>query len=344
MASTSILDKLNEMPAISLSFSDTADKDYQKLQAFINVTSFSMLSELHACPRKFQLIKSRAASGGRQASNVDFAYGHSVGSGVQAWLASDGDMNAAIFNAFMAWRIPYEAAIPTKKKSIWQAALAVQKYAEFHRDTLDDWEVWKLPSGKPAIELSFSVDFENGYKHYCHIDVILENKITGRLAIQENKTDGFKSIDEAKYANSSQALSYAVLIDQLREDTSYEVLYCVYSTTSQEWQLLPFTKSTSLKAEWINDVLLDHAALSTYRQLSFFPKRGESCFNFMRRCEFFGTCNMTAHLVAPAILPADKEAEHVDFSFTISQIRARQHSRNQSETPEDVGINLESID
>jgi len=183
------------MTPIQLSFSETADKDYQKLQQYRNVTSFSMLCELHACPRKFQHIKARAASGGGQLSNVDFAFGHSVGSGVQALLASNFDMAAGIFNGFLAWRIPYEAALDKKKKSIWQATLAIQKYAAFHAEALDDWQVWTLPSGKPAIELSFSVDFENGYKHYCHIDCILENKYTHKLAIQENKTDGFKDIE-----------------------------------------------------------------------------------------------------------------------------------------------------
>jgi len=302
-----------------------------------------MLCELHACPRKFQHIKARAASGGGQLSNVDFAFGHSVGSGVQALLASNFDMAAGIFNGFLAWRIPYEAALDKKKKSIWQATLAIQKYAAFHAEALDDWQVWTLPSGKPAIELSFSVDFENGYKHYCHIDCILENKYTHKLAIQENKTDGFKDIEEAKYANSSQALSYAVLIDQLREDTSYEVFYCVYSTVAQEWQLLPFTKSISHKAEWINDVLLDHAALSTYHQLDFYPKRGESCYNYMRRCEFFGVCNLTSSLRAAKELPREQEAERVDFAFTISEIRARQHVKNATQ-PTYEGAQIESID
>lgn len=338
----SALDKLAAIP-INLSFKDTSNKSYNKLQQWRNVTSYSMLAELHACPRKFQLIKARAAEGREQAANVDFAFGHAVGSGVQAWLASNGDMTAAIFNGFMAWQVPYTAAIENKKKSIWQATQAIMSYATFHQDQLDEWQVWVLPNGKPAIELSFSIDFENGYKHYCHVDVILQHKITGKLAVQENKTSGFKTIEPAVYANSSQALSYAVLIDQLVDDTSFEVFYAVYSTVSEEWQLLPFTKSTSLKAEWINDVLLDHAALSTYDQLGFYPKRGESCFNFMRRCEFFGSCNLTSHLSHPANLPQDQEAERVDFAFTISAIRAKQHARNQTQEIEDA-VSIESLD
>lgn len=313
---------------INLTFQDTVNKEYQRLQSYGNVTSYSMLNELHACPRKFQLIKARAASGGASNNNVDFAFGHAVGSGIQAWLAN-GDMDSAIFNGMMAWKLPYTAANDKSKKSIWEATIAVQKYAEFHREVLDEWEVWTVPvTGKPAIELSVSVDFENGYKHYVHIDVILQNKRTGQLAVQENKTTSYRAADEALYANSNQALGYAAVVDMLSENTSFETFYCVYSSTQREWQLFPFTKFTSLKAEWIADVRLDHAMLSTYTQVSFFPKRGESCFSYNRRCEFFGTCNLTGNLAELKVLPAADEAERVDFAFKVSELIARQHERN----------------
>ena len=344
MDAIEILSKEN----LTISFAETANKNYQVLQSYRNATSYSILSQLHSCARKFQLIKARAAAGGAQANNVDFAYGHAVGSGIQAWLSSSYNIEAAILNAFLAWRIPYNAEIPTKRKSIADAVLAVQKYPEFHARVLGDWEVWILPNGKPAIELSVSVDFENGYKHYCHVDVILQNKITGKLAVQENKTTGFKQSEVAIYANSSQALSYSVLIDMLSDQTSYEVFYCVYSAPGRAWEILPFSKSTSLKAEWITEVKLDHMLLQTYHEVNFYPKNGESCYNFMRRCEFFGSCNLTSMLKVPELLPEDQEAERVDYSFKISEIIAKQHARNESAPVQDMlsveGIHFEDLD
>jgi hypothetical protein len=327
---------LLEKQEINLSFNDTVNKEYNKLQMWRNVTSYSILNELHSCPRKVQHIKSRAATGGGGSNNVDFAFGHSVGSGIQAWLI-DRNMDSAILNGMLAWKLPFTASNPKTKKSIWEATLAVQKYAEFHDEVLEEWEVFVLPNGKPAIELSISVDFENGYKHYIHIDVILRNRRTGQLAVQENKTTSFKAVDEALYANSNQALGYAAAVDMLSEDTSFEVFYCVYSTTAREWQMMPFSKNTSLKAEWIADVRLDHSTLATYHHLNFYPKRGESCFSYNRRCEFFGTCNMTNSLVTPDSL-TEGEAERVDYSFTVSQLIARQHERNTREGYQPVAM------
>lgn len=327
---------------INLTFADTSNKSYNKLQAFRNVTSYSMLGTLHSCPRKFQLIKARASAGGSQANNVDFAYGHAVGSGVQAWMIKQ-DINEAIMNATMAWTLPFGASVDKKKKSLPNAVIAVLKYVEFYQQSMEDWEIWVLPSGKPAIELSIAIDFENGYKHYIHIDAILINKISGKLAVQENKTSGFKDVEAAIYANSSQALSYACVVDMLSENTSYEVFYCVYSSVDRLWSLLPFTKHTSLKAEWIMDAKLDHATLETYHNLNFYPKRGEACYEFMRRCEFFGSCNMTNTLKPPPELPAGDEAEPVDYSFTISDIIARQKVRNQ-DAPPDEQDDFDSMD
>jgi len=325
----SALDKL-AAHTIGVSFQETTDKDYTKLQSYINATSYSMASELHRCPRRFQLIKARALRGEGGQNNVDFAYGHAVGSGIQAWLMSGYDMNAALFNAFLAWRIPFAAEIPKKHKTIWDTWIAVQSYAAFHQEHLDEWAVWILPNGKPAIELAIEVDFENGYKHYMHIDVILQHRVTGQLAIQENKTHGFKDVEPAIYANSAQALSYGIVIDMLADDTSYEVFYVCYSAPERKWDLLPFTKTTAMKAEWINDCKLDHASISAYRKLQFYPKRGENCYAFMRRCEFFGSCNVVSDAFGERVLGADEQAERVDYSFKISDVINKQHARNGS--------------
>jgi hypothetical protein len=185
-----------------------------------------------------------------------------------------------------------------------------------------------MPDGSPAVEVAFCVDTQNGYQHYGHIDFIMRHRITGKISVWEGKTDGgWGGIDEAKYANSSQGLGYGVILDHLEPELSdYEVIYPIYETAELEWHILPFRKSLTQKAEWLQDILLDHNNITTYRKLGFFPKRGESCKQFNRRCEFFGTCDLTSH-VRYADLPADRQAEVVQLVVTRDEIVRTQRIR-----------------
>lgn len=301
-------------------YSSTADKAYDNLLRYHNVTSYSQLGILHRCPRKFQLAKYKAAESKRASfdlPNLDFCFGHAVGAGSQNYLLSK-NITTALFNAMMAWRADLTARWDKKKKSLWEAIIAVEKFAEW--DALQDYELLILPNGKPAIELSFSLHAANGYKHYGHVDIVLKNIYSGKLAILELKTEGGEEPEEAKYANSSQAIGYGVCLDAIFPGlTDYTVLYAVYSASSRKWNLLPFDKTTIHKAEWVKDLLLDHGTMSTYEELRFYPKRGESCYDFRRRCEFFGECNLVPDDKLP-VLPDSDEAENPDYVISLDEV------------------------
>lgn len=309
--------KLLQNETIQLSFTKTSQKKYDALLRYKNVTSYSQRQLLHACPRKYQLAMYRAQQAAETLTiNLDFAFGHAVGAGAQNYLLT-GDVTAAQFNSTLAWSAGLEDRKDRSKKSLWEAMIAVEKFAEW--DALQDWELYKLKLGKPAIELAFSLHARNNFKDYGHIDVVLQNKSTKQLAVLELKTTE-REPEEAMYANSSQALGYSLMLKAMEPQlTYYSVLYAVYSSALREWFLLPFDKSILTQAEWIKDLLLDHSALQTYEQIKFYPKRGESCFDFRRRCEFFGECNLVPDTELPE-LAQEEEAEEVDWIIDIEQI------------------------
>lgn len=333
-----------EAKAIS---ANTSDKAYRELTSRENVTSYSLLSKLHECPRKYELDKLQAnhpsSAVVSDAINLDFAYGHAVGAGIQTYAAT-GSTHAAILAAMLAWKAPHDAEKLDKRgaptgKSLTMATLAVEKFAWWWQENMAEWEVVVLPSGKKAVELAFAVDFQNGRYHFGHIDTLLKSKISGRLAVWEGKTTGFESIDEAVYANSSQALGYSVIVDAIAKEigadgTEYEVLYIVYSSKSREFQLLPFGKTRSQRAEWLQDTLLDHASLDTYKRISFYPKRGENCVNrYGFKCNWFGNCNMRTESLFPGLelktLPADElhSIEALDFVFKLEDLINAQQAK-----------------
>lgn len=306
----------------------TANKDYHELVRYRNVTSYSQLLDLHSCPRRFHLKKHYAGQVSLD-DNIDFLFGHAVGAGVQS-LWTGVSLDRALFNSAMAWNGPFDLSIPKKKKSIWAAAIAVEKFLPIMQESMEDWELmWVDVDGtkKPGIEIAFSLDCNNGYKHYGHIDVILRNRINGEVAVIELKTTGMKYAEEAVYANSSQALGYSVILDTLFPGlSSYEVFHFIYSSTDREWTAMPFTKTISHKAEWLKDTLLDHAMLDTYHRMGFYPKRGESCYDYFRRCEFFGTCNLVPDKQLEE-LPEGADAETVDYHLNLRDIIAAQQAR-----------------
>ena len=321
---------------------NTSDKAYRRLTASGNVTSYSKLAAFHKCPRAYELDQLDANSPHHVESdivNLDFAFGHSVGAGIQTYAATR-SLVAAQFAAFVAWKADWDAEKTDNKgnpkgKSLTWAQVAVEKFGYFYQRELTDFEVVTLPNGKPATELSFAIDMENGFYHFGHIDTLLQSKSTGRLAVWEGKTTGFESVDEALYANSSQALSYSVVVDAIAKTlncsgTDYEVIYVVYSSATRDFQLLPFGKTRTQRAEWLQDVLLDHASIKQYETIKFYPKRGESCFNssFKSRCKHFGNCTMSNGALHPNTvikqLETIEDVEAVDFKFTLSELIAAQ--------------------
>lgn len=317
-------------------------KDYRAAYQFINVTSYSQREILHGCPREFQIHKS---AGGQSSSpgafssaalpNLHFVFGHSVGAGIQTYLCT-GNKMAALFAAFLAWDTDLDSELVKQNKSSSFAILAVEKFILWWKANGEaEWEL-AFFNGKPAVELTFFLDTENGSYHAGHIDAVLRHRKSGRYMVLEIKTTSVRAVDEAQYGNSEQPLGYSLVLDKVVEEgvkdgtitptatSSFEVLYLIYSTSLRQLIPLPFTKVRSERAEWLQDLLLDHTIINTYEKLGFFPKRGNNCWSFGGRCSFYGLCDMGIYKNTSKLKRFDRKTmplpEDVDFEFSLSQI------------------------
>lgn len=336
--STSVLDTFFAQPNDAVNTATKVLKDnYSRLVAHGNLSSYSMQGVLHACPRKYQIKKLQAATGtSERIQSVTFSFGHAVGAGVAEYDATL-SLDKAIFAAFLAWDIDL-LEIETKGtyadgsgkptgKSFAGAIWALEKYAIFAAE-----ETCLAEYDSVKIEATVAVDFEDGHYYTGHIDELLIHRDTGTFMVKENKTTGLRAIDPVMYSNSDQALSYAIVIDMLG-GTDYQVMYTVYSSSAQQWFQFMFTKSALKKAEWLQDQLLQHQHLDDYVALNFFPKRGASCFDFMRRCEYYERCDISpdvtygmkyrdmAQITGKETLDA---IEPIDYYTTLSAIAVRQ--------------------
>lgn len=325
--------KLQGNPVAALA-AETTNKAYTRLHRYRNVVSNSILSSLHSCPRRFVLEKIKAHSMQEleleETPNIDFVFGHAVGAGVQCYLAFERNRDYGLFAMFVAWRFNFDLGKEDyntrKKKTLETAVIAVEKFHHWWEGNFDEWEIYRLPDGRPAVELSFCVDFGKA-KYFGHIDLILRNRRTGRIAIGENKTTGYTNPNPALYQNSSQAIGYALILDLVvGELADYDVLYYAYSAPSEEWHHFPFAKTAAMKLEWIQDRLIDIGHMQQYYQLQHFPKQGASCFQFNRQCQFFGTCDLvdTEKLAALPAIGDVQEEYPVDYYFDVQELVERQ--------------------
>jgi hypothetical protein len=296
--------------------------------------SYSGNTTLHACPRKFQLEKLQAERPEQDTStSVTFAFGHSVGEGIQQYLIGRGlfdeqlAFDTAIWKMFLAWDCDLLAENDKQKKSFLRAVAALLLFRGICQDGLigDDWEVASF-NGKPAAELSFRIDLGDGFYFRGYVDLVLRNKITGEFLILELKTSSANYVNTASYKNSAQAIGYSVVLDTIAPGTSsYSVQYLVYMTKAERYEVFDFPKTFRQRVQWLQDLMWDKKQIvdmvSFYGNDGVWQVRGESCTDFGRPCDFMDMCGMeTVRLASPLLESHLTEDKEYEFEFTIQEL------------------------
>lgn len=304
--------------------------------------SYSRSQILHACPRKFMLdskyrLRKRMGSG-------TFAYGHAVGSGIQAVLSGMSRDRALMFTI-----LEYDYDInkfgneseQKSNKSLWHALAFVNRfyylYTSGQISYLNGWEVATFERNGETIkgvELTFVVGLGDGHTYEGHIDLVLYNPRKNRYMVLELKTTNANRIDEATYRNSAQPIIYGIIIDNiagnLKASSSFDVLYMIGRSKTQDIIPMPFTKTPADKAEVLMSILVDKQTVETFEELEYYPKRGESCFSYFRRCDYYLRCHLPHdQLKSEEYSESDDEVIYSEltdptFMFTIDELLDRQ--------------------
>jgi len=258
--------------------------------------SHSSRTTLHRCPRKYQLQKI-AGTPFHKEENVTLAFGTVVGLGIQCILENK-SIQATVLEMLLAWRLPdLYAEEERTKKSFFLAIFAVQQFAAIRTSALAEYDLAYF-NGRPAVELSFRIALPGGFKYRGFVDVVLKHKVTGKLLVLEVKTTGARSVTEATYKNSGQALGYSLILDAIApHESEYEVWYLVYMSSTQQYEILPFRKHYSDRAFWIQELLMDVERIQYYEASGRYPSYGESCYDFFRVCAFYSNCQMSTPML-----------------------------------------------
>lgn len=287
--------------------------------------SYSSGLTLHGCPRKYQLSRLQAERAPESTQDsITFAFGHAVGEGVQ-WYMITKCRDTAVMKALLLWDCDLFDEDPKRNKSFAIAYWALEQFFDMcDNGFLDDYEVAKL-NGEPAAELSFRVQFPmSTYRGF--VDLVLRHRITGELLVLELKTDSGTWVNHYKYKNSSQAIGYSVILDQIEPECSaYGVQYLVYMSKLNRWEVFDFPKTMYQRALWIEDRLWDERTIITLIETrgnyGAWPMQGEYCTTFGKTCEFMDTCHMhSSALIAPLRERDLEEEAKYTFEFHYTEL------------------------
>jgi hypothetical protein len=285
------------------------------IQIFPQRLRYSTLETLYTCERKFELDNLLSGTEIREESE-HLSFGTAYGVGIAHYLIHQ-DQDAALFQAFMA----YWPVIETDKKNeVLMLAAMMNSFAACD-DLLQDYEVL-IVNGKPAAELTFRLEIDEGFYFTGAIDIVLKNKYNGVHYVMDVKTTGLMLTDVSPiYANSGQTLGYSVAVDALvgEELTSYGVLYFVCQMNSKnpggsKIHVLPFEKTLLDRLNWFLTLKMDVERIKQMQSLGVFPKRGGSCLHYMRPCKYFGTCGLHG-LDKKKITEEDKTVYDLNFAL-----------------------------
>jgi RecB family exonuclease len=182
--------------------------------------------------------------------------------------------------------------------------IAVERFISMcNAGYMRDWSLCtyqKTPDSNPipATELSFIINFPDGFTYKGFVDAVLQHNETGEVMVLECKTTSANAVAAAAYKNSAQAIGYSIVLDALFPSlSSYQVQYLIYKTKSKDYDVMQFEKSYLDRALWIRSLLLDIDTIKMYESASIYPQRGESCNQWMRECEYFGLCSLATESI-----------------------------------------------
>lgn len=280
--------------------------DYGRVD--VKALSYSRLSTLHLCARKFELENKLKLNTDRR-SSYTFSFGHAVGMAVQATAEGD-SYDMMMLRVIREWDVPLDVdgtqSEERAKKSLWFAMEAADRWwammQEEDKSLLAGWEVAEVvhpDTGEkvPAVELTFRIDCGDGYIYEGHIDLIVYNKLSNKFKVIELKTNSGNMCNPAQYKKSNQAVGYSVVIDKAAEllgsGNTFDVQYLVYMTKQMRYESLPFIKTPKDRADFVSNLITDIQYIDMLEAQDYYPTNGASCFAFFRECEYYSTCHMS---------------------------------------------------
>jgi hypothetical protein len=256
--------------------------------------SDSALRTLHTCERKFQIDRILAGVPEEKEQWPSTVLGTAWGIGVADYFAYQ-NQDKALFALWLAYYPRLEDEVRTQEVA---ANMLIAAFPIID-NILQDWEVVSF-QGKKALELSFRLNMDSSYYFVGYVDIVLQNRWTGKVAVMDVKTTAMNLIDLSPlYQNSPQGIGYSIVLDRLMGEnlSEYDVFYFVgqmnsrnpFQPTVKQYQ---FSKTLQDRLNWFISLGMDVNHLEEMAEMNVYPQRGNNCLQYNKPCKHFGVCGL----------------------------------------------------
>lgn len=271
--------------------------------------SYSSLSLLEGCPRKFEFNKMHL--------QIDRTENHAPGVGTALHRAFQHyvvhkDEDAALMQLMLAYPFELEHEDTYGERSL-EAAFATFMAL---KDSWD-WGGYEIVEincldgvRRPAIEVPFQIDFAGfsldgefnsdgtpripvAYRGF--IDFFFYKKLADRFRAVDLKTHRRKLKDlTAVWAFDDQVLPYGLVLEHTlgREIAAFDVEYLAAYVDLQTPKVVPyeFTKSRADVEDWFTKTMMQLNMLQQFVRNQWFPRQSHACTSWNRTCQHFEVC------------------------------------------------------
>lgn len=265
--------------------------------------SHSSMSAFYSCARKFEFRKFHQCS--RKEESLPMMGGTAMHIALQDFLVHR-DADKGLFELLMAFDMRWQES-GMKARSLEAYIGTYLEAIKFN--LLDEYEIAKIKrldgSVSPAIEVPFAIEIQNfpwgadgktiTVRYVGRIDFIVYNKFTDSYMVWDLKTTT-KDVDmDAEFRFDTQCLPYGLVLEELLErdySTGFQVAYWVTKVDA----LAPLNKYYSYMKDqqdiqdWLKSFMITLHDIKRYWEMGWFPRNGNACSSWNRKCTFFDLC------------------------------------------------------
>jgi hypothetical protein len=273
--------------------------------------SSSSLDLFESCARKLEFRKFYRHS--QRERSISAEAGIALHNGFQKWLTTQNE-EAAIVEFMLSYPVDLDDGSVKNDRPL--EACYAMLMAMIKSVKLGEYEIATIKCidgiERPAIEVPFEIEIEGFVlnddggespvlvSYIGYIDAILYHRIKQIFGVFDIKTHRDNSNDlTAKFAFDDQPMPYGIVLDNMLggQLDNFEVSYisCYIDLLEPECRVYSFPKSKLDIEDWAKTFYHQLQQIKMFANMGWFPRRGSSCMNFRRPCQFFSICDSRRH-------------------------------------------------